>query len=130
MLPWCVTGERHTNGGTVSGVLEPVEGVRLPWPEEPVDIRRDLRASVLDGADWRTGFSDEVCIGVWLWERWRPTLEGKGMHREEFIDVVVAYGQRELWLWLMGERIWDQYLPALAGRVARRLPQAVVLAAS
>jgi hypothetical protein len=111
----------------VSGVLEPVEGVRLPWPPEPVEIRRDLRDAVLGGADWRTGFSDEVCIGVWLWEQWRPTLEPKGMHREEFLEVVVAYG-RELWLWLQGERIWDQFLPALAGRVARRLPQTVTAA--
>jgi hypothetical protein len=113
----------------VGVVLEPVDGVRLPWLEEPQDIRRDLRASVLQGADWRTGFSDEVCIGVWLWERWRPTLEGRGMHREEFLDVVVDFG-RELWLWLMGDRIWDQYLPALAGRVARRLPPQPDIAAS
>jgi hypothetical protein len=43
------------------------------------------------------------------------------MDREAFIDVVVGYG-RELWLWLMGERQWGQFLDGLAGRVTRRLP--------
>jgi hypothetical protein len=43
------------------------------------------------------------------------------MDREAFVDVVIAYG-RELWLWLMGERQWDEFLAGLAGRVSRRLP--------
>jgi hypothetical protein len=43
------------------------------------------------------------------------------MDRETFVDVVTAYG-RELWLWLMGERQWDEFVTGLAGRVSRRLP--------
>jgi len=106
---------------SVTETLEPIEGLILAAPEEPLEIKRGLRESILAGSDWRTGFSDEICIGVWLWELWRPSLEPRGMDRESFIDVVVGNG-RELWLWLMGERIWDQFLPPLAGRVARRLP--------
>jgi hypothetical protein len=37
---------------------------------------------------------------------------------------VVIANKRELWLWLMGERQWIQYLGGLAGRVTRRLPAA------
>ena len=102
-------------------VVEPVQGLRLDRPQEPVEMRDALRDALLAGADWRVGFTDDVCVGVWLWERWRPALEPVGMSREAFVDVIVSY-RRELWLWLMGERMWDPFLSGLAGRVARRLP--------
>jgi hypothetical protein len=102
-------------------VVEPAEGLRLDYPDEPVEMGTALRDALLAGADWREGFTDDICIGVWLWERWRSALEPVGMGREAFVDVVVGY-RRELWLWLMGERGWDQVVTGLAGRVARRLP--------
>jgi hypothetical protein len=105
----------------VSVFLEPAEGVHLERIDEPVEMRIGLRQALLDGADWREGFSNDICIGVLLWERWRPALEPAGMDREAFIDVVIGYG-RELWLWLMGERQWAEFNDGLAGRVNRRLP--------
>ena len=90
--------------------------------DEPMEMRNGLRQALLEGADWREGFSNDVCIGVFLWERWRPALEPAGMDREAFIDIVIGY-RRELWLWLMGERRWDEFNAALAGRVNRRLPK-------
>jgi hypothetical protein len=105
----------------VSVVLHASDGMRLEHPEEPIEMRDGLRTALLDGADWREGFSNDICIGVFLWERWRPALEPAGMGREAFIDVVIGCG-RELWLWLMGERQWEQFVSGLAGRVTRRLP--------
>ncbi|HYA68431.1 MAG TPA: hypothetical protein VED63_06840 [Acidimicrobiales bacterium] len=102
-------------------MLEPAEGVRLCLPEEPEELRLGLRDAVLGGGDWREGFSDDICIGVWIWEQWRPTLEPAGMDRETFVEVVTAY-RRELWFWLMGDRRWGQLIEGLAGRVGRRLP--------
>ncbi len=101
--------------------LQPTEGVNLEHLDEPTEMRDGLRTAILDGADWREGFSTDICIGVYIWERWRPALEPAGMDREAFVDVVIAYG-RELWLWLMGERQWDEFIVGLAGRVHRRLP--------
>ena len=101
--------------------VQPTEGVHLEHLDEPVEIRHSLRQAILDGADWREGFSSDICIGAVLWERWRAALEPAGMDREAFFDVVIGYG-RELWLWLMGERQWDEFLSGLAGRVHRRLP--------
>ena len=103
-------------------LMEPVPGLRLEAPEEPEDMRVALRDAVLAGADWREGFSDDVCVGVWLWARWQPALEPAGMGREAFIDVIVDY-RRELWLWLMGERQWGEFVSGLAGRAARRMPR-------
>ena len=106
----------------MSVFLEPAEGVHLEHLDEPVEMGEELRRALLEGADWREGFSSDICIGVLLWERWRPALEPVGMDREAFVDVVVGYG-RELWLWLMGERQWDEFLSGLAGRISRRLPE-------
>jgi hypothetical protein len=102
-------------------VFEVVGAPRLELPEEPDDIRVGLRDALLEGHNWRDGFSDEICFGLWLWNLWRPALEPGGMGREEFVDAVVADG-RELWLWLLGERQWFPFITALAGRIIRRLP--------
>jgi len=107
-------------GGAMS-VVEPVEGVRLEQPDEPVAMRAKLYGAILSGADWREGLGDDLCVGVWLWQQWRPSLEPLGVDREAFLDVVVGYG-RELWLWIAGERPWAQVVEGLAGRVGRRLP--------
>ena len=104
-------------------MLELRDGVRLDLPGEPVELRIGLRDDLLNGGDWREGFSDDVCIGVWLWQRWRAALEPAGFPRESFIDVVIGY-RREIWLWLAGERTWEQCVSGLAGRVGRRLPVA------
>jgi len=102
-------------------LLEPVEGLRLNLPEEPGSLRTELRDTVLAGADWRSGFSDDICIGVWLWEQWRAALEPAAMDREAFLDVVTGY-RREIWFWLIGDRQWGPLVEGLAGRVARRIP--------
>ncbi|HXW38195.1 MAG TPA: hypothetical protein VEJ44_00760 [Acidimicrobiales bacterium] len=96
-------------------------GPRLELPEEPVDVKSSLRDALLAGRDWREGFADDVCLAVWLWKLWRPALEPFGMTREDFVDHVVA-DRRELWLWLIGDRQWLQFVTGLAGRVVRRLP--------
>ncbi len=98
-------------------------GPRLELPEEPVDIKTALRDALLDGHKWQDGFSDDICIGLWLWGQWRPALEPGGLSREDFVDVVIA-NRRELWLWLIGDRQWLQFITGLAGRIVRRLPVA------
>jgi len=93
----------------------------LEIPAEPVELRDGLREALLNGGDWRAGFSDDICVGVWLWSIWQPTLEPSGCSREDFVDIVIA-NRRELWLWLLGDRRWEQYASGLAGRVIRRMP--------
>jgi hypothetical protein len=102
-------------------IVELAGGARLALPEEPVELKAGLRDALLEGQDWREGLSDDICIGVWLWGEWQPTLEPAGFSRDEFVDVVTEY-RRELWLWLVGDRVWPQFVSGLAGRVARRLP--------
>jgi hypothetical protein len=112
---------------SVSGMTDLHEptggGPRLEFPEEPEELRDGLRDALLAGGDWRDGFADDICLGVWLWGRWRPALEPAGCSREEFVAIVEST-RRELWLWLLGDRRWEQYVTGLAGRVVRRLPAA------
>ena len=111
--------------GGVTTVDETAAGGPIPvleFPPEPEELRIGLRDALLAGGDWREGFSDEICIGVWLWSRWQPVLEPGGCGREEFVDIVIA-NRRELWLWLLGDRRWEQYITGLAGRVIRRMPK-------
>ena len=105
-------------------VFEVEGGPRLELPDEPIELKAGLRDALLEGADWRSGFSDDVCIGLWLWSRWQPALEPNGMSREQFVDVVVA-DKRELWLWLGGDQPWIQFLAGLADRTVHRLPTSV-----
>jgi hypothetical protein len=101
--------------------VELANGGSLGLPEEPATLKEGLLAALLDGQDWRAGFSDDICIGLWLWGEWQPTLEPLGMDRDDFVAVVIA-SHRELWLWLIGDRAWGQFVSGLAGRVARRIP--------
>ena len=57
-------------------------------------------------------------VAQWLSERWR-VLESAGVDRARFIAIVTGY-RREIWLWLMGERTWDQCCSGLIGRIDRR----------
>lgn len=53
------------------------------------------------------------------WSAWAEGLAGVD---RAWLAAIVAGHRRELWLWLAGERTWDQALTSLAGRVHRRLP--------
>jgi hypothetical protein len=74
---------------------------------------------VLQSATLDEVVEKEDGIADWLWERWR-ILETAGMDRSRFLGVVTNY-RRELWLWLMGERTWEQCCSGLIGRIERRI---------
>ena len=96
-------------------------GPVLGFPPEPEDLRDGLRDALLAGGDWRDGSADDLDIAGWLWTRWQAALEPAGCTRDDFVAVVVST-HREQWLWLLGDRRWEQYVSGLAGRVVRRLP--------
>jgi hypothetical protein len=104
------------DGGAVSGAAV-VDRPQLHLPEEPLARRVAWRDAVLEGTDL-----DDVLVRVegWLWARWR-ILETAGIDRAAFTLLVTRY-RRELWLWLAGERTWEQCCSGLLGRINRRIP--------
>ncbi len=55
-----------------------------------------MRTTILSGGDPRKDFSNDVCLGVSLWERWRVALEPAGFSREAFVDVIESVRKRDL----------------------------------
>jgi hypothetical protein len=91
----------------------------LHMPEEPVVLAEGWLSSVLEGAPLATVLVGEDGVADWLWSRWR-ILDSAGMTHDDLTRVVAGY-QRELWLWLAGERTWAQCCSGLIGRITRRL---------
>lgn len=92
---------------------------RLRLPDEPTGRREQWRTAVLDGTELSDVVGGHDGVAGWLWTRW-PTLGAHGMDRAAFSAVVVGY-RRELWLWLAGDRTWEQCGTGLIGRIGRRL---------
>lgn len=60
-----------------------------------------------------------TAVAEHLWVQWATPLAA--VDATWLVDVARGY-RRELWLWLVGERTWEQALDGLIGRVIRRLP--------
>jgi len=59
-------------------------------------------------------------VAARAWAAWETPLAASG-HDKGWLAAVAAGYRRELWLWLVGERTWEQASEGLAGRVGRRL---------
>ena len=95
----------------------------LPLPEEPADLRAQMRALLEDWPEEGARVvGDASFVADPLWEEWREYLEGAGLDRDRFIGIARGYSG-ELRLWVVGERPWDHCVAGLAGRVRRRLPE-------
>jgi hypothetical protein len=93
----------------------------LHVPEEPTLRAEGWLSAVLEGAPLGDVLAREDGVVDWLWSRWR-SLASAGMTRDDLARVVADY-QREIWLWLAGERTWAQSCSGLIGRINRRLGQ-------
>lgn len=101
---------------TATGVAPPPA---LHVPDEPTLHKLVWRDRVLAGEDLQALVTGPGGPVDWLWDRWR-VLGTAGMGRAELGSVVDGY-RREIWLWLAGERTWEQCCSGLVGRISRRL---------
>jgi hypothetical protein len=54
-----------------------------------------------------------------LWRDWEEELVPAGVDETAF-DEIVAGATNEVWLWVMGDRPYDQLVASIAGRTIRR----------
>lgn len=90
----------------------------LVIPEEPLDAKVRLRAFV--GEDPVAGRAAAVGkVTDLLWDEWKEVLVPFGVDAERFSSVVVG-ATHEVWLWVMGDRPYDQLVASVIGRTVRR----------
>lgn len=104
---------------TVSGLVPPTL-LELPMPTEPAELRGRLRAALLDGETWEERFGPDLGVGKGLWLVWGESLSGQ-VTLEQLGEVIRGY-RRELWFWVLGDRMWTEVASGLEGRLVRRLP--------
>ena len=92
-------------------------GVNLPT-EEPVELRDRLRVLAAAAPDQvRFTLVDEVAHLAT--SRVGHSFVDRGTELD--VNAVCKGYERELWLWLVGERTWAQCASGLEGRFSRRL---------
>jgi hypothetical protein len=101
----------------VTDVAVGLDRPQLHFPDEPLERKEAWWEAICDGRPFDDVLTE---VGEWLWSRWR-IVERAGIDREAF-DAMVAGYRRELWLWLAGERTWEQCCSGLVGRIGRRYP--------
>lgn len=96
----------------------------LHLPDEPVTRGGSWADAVIrQGHDLESVLTVGDGMVPWLWSRWR-TLASAGMSEDDLARLVLDY-QREIWLWLSGERTWVQCCSGLIGRISRRWPSEI-----
>lgn len=96
----------------------------LRLPEEPTDLRARTRHLVEQApCEGRGVIRDGEFLAAPLWEEWSDVLSECGMDYDSFVEVTRGYAD-EVRLWVVGERVWEHCASGLAGRAARRLPEA------
>jgi hypothetical protein len=94
----------------------------LHLPDEPTARAEAWLDAVHGGTEFESVLIGPDGIASWLWSRWR-SLSGAGLDEAGLGAVVLDY-RREMWLWLAGERTWQQSCSGLIGRISRRLAAA------
>jgi hypothetical protein len=90
----------------------------LPIPDEPLELKTLLRAAV--GEDPPAGRVVALAeVAAMLWRDWEEQLVPAGVDETTF-DEIVAGATKEVWLWVMGDRPYDQLVASIAGRTIRR----------
>jgi len=89
-----------------------------------VELRDRVRAAAeTDPAGARKEMAEGRWLAEELWSSWRHELDLLGADRAA-VAAAAAGLAREVWLWVMGERKWQEVAALLYGRVARHLPEA------
>jgi hypothetical protein len=92
----------------------------LGSPDEPLGLKALLRAGV--GEDPAAGRVVALAeLAAMLWHDWEEALAPFGMDEATFASII-AGATNEVWLWVMGDRPFDQLVASIAGRTVRRLP--------
>jgi hypothetical protein len=90
----------------------------LAIPTEPLELKALLRNAV--GEDPVAGRVVALAeVAAALWRDWEEALTPFGLDEASFTSII-AGATNEVWLWVMGDRPYDQLVASIAGRTIRR----------
>ena len=90
----------------------------LEGPDEPVELLSELGREARDRPAATRATAPRL-LAQHAVAVWGPQLEALDIPPEVVANAFETC-QREIWLWVDGDRRWDQLAPHLAQRVARR----------
>ena len=86
--------------------------------DDPGELRATLRSAI--GEHPAAGLDAAVAaVSDLLFARWELELVPRGLDAGAFSRIVAGISH-EIWLWLMGDRPYQQLSAAIAGRALRR----------
>jgi hypothetical protein len=90
----------------------------LEAPEEPLELKALLRAAVGESpvAGREVALSNVTEL---FWGEWQDSLAAFAVDEVQFA-AIVAGATNEVWLWVMGDRPFEQLVASIAGRTIRR----------
>ena len=95
------------------------QAILLRAPSEPVLLARNLRRLLGEDPE-RAHLDIPKRLSARLWRVWGVELRQAGA-TPRLLRLTCAGYEREIWLWLLGDRPWSQMLSGLRGRLLRRL---------
>jgi hypothetical protein len=99
-------------------MAEPSTVSLLP-PAEPLELKARLRDAVGRAPEeTRRLLATGEGVGDYLWGAWAAGLPA--LAREDVVGYA-GTSWRELWLWVMGERTWEEAAGLVGGGVLRRV---------
>jgi hypothetical protein len=97
------------------------ERLGLVPPPEPVAIKEALAERARkDPAGTRRRLAEGTDLADTLWSAWGSQLETAGAESDA-LAAHLGSCRREVWLWIMGERTWDELARLVSGGVLRRV---------
>ena len=106
--------------GSEAGRSQDASPFRLVPPNEPAPVLARLRRLAReDPAEARAVAPERLAAA--LGEAWHRSLGLVGASPAD-LRAVFEGANREIWLWVMGNRTWEQLVQHLAGRAERHVP--------
>ncbi|HZT67576.1 MAG TPA: hypothetical protein VFA11_17440 [Acidimicrobiales bacterium] len=98
---------------------ETLPAVLVP-PAEPLDLKAALREEAGRAPEeTRRALAGGQRVGDYLWGAWASELPA-GASRSDVVGYA-GTSWREVWLWVMGERTWQEAATLVGGGVLRRI---------
>jgi hypothetical protein len=122
VIPGSEVGSTRSAARQLTGKTPPSapRAIELKPLSEPVELLAELRAAAPEHPATARASAPDL-LADYATDVWCEELEAAGI-AEAVVLHAFATCRREIWLWIEGDRRWDQLAGYLSARVIRRAP--------